>query len=460
MIFDAALGPLRDAVNSRMQAWKNFTMLRKDRLNFMEQLAARGQPVVEVPISLYRVYVLFDPDDIKEILVNQTRKVHKGMGLERAKEVLGEGLLTAEGDAHLRQRRLVQPAFHKQRLRGYGSAMIDCTAQYCRDLRDGETRDMHTEMMRLTLRIVGRTLFDIDTSADADEIGQCLHNFVQSFNFTLLPVYPLLRHLPLPQVRRIHATRAALDRYIYRIIDERRKSGRDHGDLLSMLIAATDGDGEGRSSLSDSQLRDECLTLLLAGHETTANALTWTLFLLSQHPAIEQRLLAEIDSVLGDRLPTVDDLPRLAYCEQVVAESLRLYPPAYAIARRVLEPLDLPSGTQLQPGGLAVIPIRVIHRLPKFYPDPERFDPDRFTPDRRASRPRFAYLPFSHGPRNCIGEHFAWMEAVLLLATLLQRAQFRLAPGQVVEPEPLITLRARYGMRMVIRERRPHSTAN
>jgi cytochrome P450 len=364
------------------------------------------------------------------------------------------GLLTAEGEAHLRQRRLAQPAFHRQRLRGYGSAMIDCTTQYRSRLVDGETRDMHSEMMKLTLHIVGRTLFDVDTSADADEIGQCLHSFLHSFNFTMLPFYPLVRNLPLPQVRRIHATREALDRYIYRIIEERRQSGRDHGDLLSMLIAATDGDGEGASSLTDSQLRDECVTLLLAGHETTANALTWTLYLLSQHPAVETRLLAELDAVLGDREPTVDDLPKLSYCEQVVAESLRLYPPAYAIARRVIEPVELSHDRRLATNSLAIVPIRMIHRLPRFYPDPLRFDPDRFTPEARASRPRFAYLPFSHGPRNCIGEHFAWMEAVLVLATLLQRYQFRLAPGQQVEPEPLITLRPRHGMQMRVCARR------
>jgi cytochrome P450 len=414
----------------------------------MEGLAARGEPLVEVTLANYHVSVLFDPDDIKEILVNQSRKVHKGLGLERAKEVLGEGLLTAEGDAHLRQRRLVQPAFHKQRLRGYGTAMVDCMARYRQTIADGEFRDMHQEMMRLTLAIVGRTLFDVDTSADADQIGQALHDFMQSFNFTMLPFYPLLKRLPLPQVRKIAATRASLDALIYRMIDERRRSGRDHGDLLSMLIAASEGEGEGQTSLSDVQLRDECITLILAGHETTANALTWTLYLLSQHPAVEARLLAEIDRVLAGRLPTVDDLPQLAYCEQVVAESLRLYPPAYAFARRVLEPIELNQGRRLQPGCLAIVPVRAIHRLPRFYPDPERFEPERFTAAARASRPRFAYLPFSHGPRNCIGEHFAWMEAVLILASLLQRFQFRLAPEQSIQPEPLITLRPRYGMRM------------
>lgn len=448
MMSDAALRLLPSSLRERAQAWQRFFTMRKDRLRFMEELAARGEPLIELKLAVYHVYVLFDPDDIKEILVNQTRKVHKGLGLERAKEVLGEGLLTAEGDAHLRQRRLVQPAFHKQRLRGYGSAMVDCTVRYRETIADGQTRDMHQEMMRLTLAIVGRTLFDVDTTADAEQIGQALHDFMQSFNFTMLPFYPFLKQLPLPQVRKIAATRASLDALIYRMIEERRRSGRDHGDLLSMLIAASEGEGEGRSSLSDVQLRDECITLILAGHETTANALTWTLYLLSQHPAIESRLLAEIDRVLGGRPPTVEDLPQLAYCEQVVAESLRLYPPAYAFARKVLEPIELNGGRRLEPNSLAIIPTRMIHRLPRFYPSPERFDPERFTPEAKASRPRFAYLPFSHGPRNCVGEHFAWMEAVLVLASLLQRFQFRLAPEQSIQPEPLITLRPRYGMRM------------
>lgn len=450
MMSDVAMRFLPPSVRDQAQAWLRFFSMRKDRLRFMEELAARGEPLIELQLAVYHVYVLFDPDDIKEILVNQTRKVHKGLGLERAKEVLGEGLLTAEGEAHRRQRRLVQPAFHKGRLRGYGEAMVDCTARYRQTIADGQIRDMHQEMMRLTLAIVGRTLFDVDTTADAEQIGQALHDFMQSFNFTMLPFYPLLKKLPfaLPQVRRITATRASLDSLIYRMIEERRRSGRDHGDLLSMLIAASDGEGEGRSTLSDVQLRDECITLILAGHETTANALTWTLYLLSQHPQVESRLLAEIDRVLAGRLPTVDDLPQLAYCEQVVAESLRLYPPAYAFARRVLEPIELNGGRRLKTNSLAIIPTRMIHRLPRFYPNPDRFEPERFTPEARASRPRFAYLPFSHGPRNCIGEHFAWMEAVLILAGLLQRFQFRLAPEQSIQPEPLITLRPRYGMRM------------
>lgn len=448
MIQTVARSLLPAKLRDRAEAWQQFFAMRRDRLGFMEKLAQRGEPLVELTLAIYHVYVLFDPDDIKEILVNQTRKVRKGLGLERAKEVLGEGLLTAEGEAHLRQRRLVQPAFHKQRLRGYGSAMVDCTARYRETLADGQIRDVHQEMMRLTLAVVGRALFDIDTSADEAQIGQALHDFLQSFNFTMLPFYPLVKALPLPQVRKIAASRASLDALIYRIIDERRRSGRDHGDLLSMLIAATEGEGEGKSSLSDQQLRDECITLILAGHETTANALTWTLYLLSQHPQIESRLLAEIDRVLGGRLPTVDDVPQLVYCEQVVAESLRLYPPVYAFARTVVEPIELGAGRRLEPGSLAIIPTRMIHRSPRYYPDPERFDPERFTPEARASRPRLAYLPFSYGPRNCIGEHFAWMEAVLILAGLLQRFQFRLAPGQSVEPEPLITLRPRYGMRM------------
>lgn len=448
MLSVAAERLLPSSLRQQIGAWQNFVRSRRDRLAFMAAFAARGEPIVEVTIATYHCYLLFDPDDIKEVLVNQPRKFRKGVGLERARHLLGDGILTSDGDEHLRRRRLVQPAFHKARLQGYGAAMIDCAAQYCAGLRDGETRDMHGEMMRLALHIVGRTLFDSDVMADASEVGQALEAFFQSFNFTLLPFYPLLRRLPLPQVRRIEQARAQLDRILYRIIDDRRRSGRDHGDLLSMLIAATDPEEGGQGALTDEQLRDECMTLLLAGHETTANALTWTLFLLSQHPAVEARLCAELDRVLAGRPPTAEDLPQLTYCEQVVAESLRMYPPAYAFSRRVIERAELTHGRVLQPGSLVFIPVWAMHHLPRYYPDPDRFDPDRFTAEARAARPRFAYLPFSAGPRNCIGEHFAWMEAILVLATLLSRYQFRLAPGQQVDTQPLITLRPRYGMRM------------
>lgn len=434
---------------SQLARWVNYLKLRRSRLPFVEEIVAKGD-LVHLEIGPYRVCFVSNPDYIHELLVNQARKVKKGVGLERVARLLGGGLLTSEGEHHHRQRRLSQPAFAKQRLQSYGAAMIDFTARYRDQLVDGQERDMHVEMMRLTLNIVGKTLFDADVEGDAVEIGQALSDFLHSFTFMLGPFFEYLEKLPLPPVRRLAAARTRLDRIMYRLIEERRRSGRDHGDLLSMLMGATDVEADG-GGMTDLQLRDECLTLLLAGHETTANALTWTLYLLSQHPAVETRLLAQIDEVLGPypngRLPTVADLPRLPYVEQVVAESLRLFPPAFMLARRVLEPVQLGSET-LAPSTLAVIPIWALHRSPRYFPDPLRFDPDRFTAEARAARPRHVYLPFSFGPRNCIGEHFAWMEAVLLLTVLSQRFQFRLAPGQKVVPQPVLTLRPMYGMRM------------
>jgi cytochrome P450 len=330
--------------------------------------------------------------------------------------------------------------------------MVEFAARYRDGLRDGEERDVLREMMRLTLGIVGKTIFDSDIERESVEVGRALDDFIDSFMFLVLPGFSLLEKLPLPAVRRLASARRGLDGVIYRMIAERRRSGRDHGDLLSMLIAATDAENDG-GKMSDEQLRDECVTIMLAGHETTANALTWTLYLLSQHPAIETRLLSVIDSTLGDRLPTVADLPRLGYVEQVLAEALRLYPPAFALARLIIEPVEL-DGYTMEPGALAIVPTWAIHRHPRYYPDPLRFDPERFTAEARAARPRFVYLPFGHGPRNCIGEHFAWMEGVLLLSTLLQRFQFRLVPGQRVEEASQLTLRPKYGMRMRIGTRR------
>jgi cytochrome P450 len=434
--------------------WVQFAQFRYDRLAFLSRLMEQSD-FVHLVVGNVNAYVVSSNDHVKEILINQNKKLHKGLGVERTRSVLGQGLLTAEDGLHHRQRRLVQPAFHRQRLQGYGTSMIDLTRRYAEKLVDGEYRDMHTEMMRLTLEIVGKTLFDADTSGSAAVIGEALHSFISNFNFILLPIYPLVEkyNLPLPAHLAMQRARKVLDAYIFGLIDDRRRTGRDHGDLLSMLLAAVDDEEDG-SGMSNEQLRDEIITLLLAGHETTANALTWTLYLLSQHPAIESRLLAELDTVLGSRPPTIEDYPKLAYTEQVFAESMRLYPPVYAFSRRVMEPVQIDDHT-IPPGAVVFVPIWAIHRKATYYPDPLRFDPDRFTPAARAARPRYSYLPFSHGPRNCIGEHFAWMEGVLVLATLYQRFLFRLAPGQRVEPQPLLTLRSKYGMNMRICARRP-----
>ncbi len=397
------------------------------------------------------IYLFSHPDLIRDVLVTNQKNFHKSRGLERAKRLLGNGLLTSEGEFHLRQRRLAQPAFHRQRIATYAGTMIDYAERTGARWQDGETVDMHNEMMRLTLGIVARTLFDADVDNEAAEIGAALTQAFESFNLAMLPFTELLEKLPLPAVRRFNAARDTLDRTIYRMIEERRRSGEDRGDLLSMLLLATDTEGDG-GGMSDLQLRDEALTIFLAGHETTANALTWTWYLVSQNPDVEAKLHAEVDAVLGDRAPCFEDLASLPYTRMVFAESMRLYPPAWAIGRRALEPFDV-RGYRIPKRAVVLMSQYIVHRLPEYFPDPERFDPERWTPEAQASRPKFSYFPFGGGTRVCIGEQFAWMEGVLLIAALSRKWRMNLVPGHPVEVQPLITLRPKHGMSMTVHKR-------
>jgi cytochrome P450 len=303
------------------------------------------------------------------------------------------------------------------------------------------------EMMALTLGIVAKTLFDADVAGEAKEIGASLTTVVSFFPRFTLPFAELLHRLPLPSNRRFEQARTRLDATVYRMIAERRRCGEDRGDLLSMLLSARDEEGDG-TGMSDLQLRDELMTLFLAGHETTANALTWTFYLLAQNPEQEARLYAELDEVLGAEPPSPEDAVRLPFVERVFAESMRLYPPAWGIGRRTLEEVIL-GGYAIPEGSHVATSPWVTHRDPRFWPDPLRFDPDRFLPEAKAARPKFAYFPFGGGARVCIGESFAWMEGILIVAALAQRWRFRLAPGPAVAPQPLITLRPRHGIRMV-----------
>jgi cytochrome P450 len=402
-------------------------------------------------IGPQHLFLFSHPDLIRDVLVTNGRHFHKSRGLERAKRLLGNGLLTSEGEFHLRQRRLAQPAFHKHRIASYAVTMSDYAARTSERWRDGQTLDMHTEMMRLTLGIVARTLFDADVENEAAEIGEALTRAFESFNFAMLPFTEYLEKLPLPSVRRFNSARDTLDRTIYRMIDERRLSGEDKGDLLSMLLMATDTEGDG-GGMSDLQLRDEALTIFLAGHETTANALTWTWYLLSQHPQVEATLHAEIDAALNGRVPAYDDMPSLPYTRMVLAESMRLYPPAWAIGRRALESFDA-RGFTIPKRSVVLMSQYIVHRDARFFPNPERFDPDRWKPEAVAQRPKFSYFPFGGGNRVCIGEQFAWMEGVLLIAALAQKWRMRLVSGHPVEVQPLITLRPRHGMRMFLEKR-------
>ena len=424
----------------------------RDPLAFLEGVAAQYGDIARVPLGAETLYLVNHPDLIRDVLVTQHRHFHKGRGLERAKNLLGEGLLTSEDDLHLRQRRLSQPAFHRQRIAAYGATMAAYGASRRDRWQPGTVIDVHREMMALTLAIVGKTLFDADVEDEAAEIGEALTTTFESFNFLFyLPFGELLERIPLPVTRRFRKARSRLDATIYRLIRERRATGTDRGDLLSMLILAHDTEGDG-GRMTDLQLRDEAMTLFLAGHETTANALTWTWYLLSQHPDVEARLHAEIDEALGARLATADDVPRLPYTRMILTEAMRLYPPAWIVGRRAVVPVEI-RGFTIPARAIVLLCQYITHRDARWFPDPDRFDPDRWTPDRAAEHPKFSYFPFGGGPRVCIGEPFAWMEGVILLATIAQRWRLRLVPGHPIALQPIITLRPRYGMRMVVDER-------
>lgn len=373
----------------------------------------------------------------------------KGRGLERAKRLLGEGLLTSEGELHLRQRRLMQPAFHRRRIEAYGEIMADHAVQTRDRWQDGQTIDMSAEMMRLTLAIVGKTLFGANVEAEAGEIRRALTEAIHLFHVLILPGAERLERLPLPFVRRFRAARAQLDAVIYRLIAEHRRSGGDRGDLLSMLLSAQDEDA---SRMTDAQVRDEAMTIFLAGHDTTANALTWTWYLLSLNPEAEDTLHEELAATLAGRAPTLDDLPRLPYTRAVISEAMRLYPPAWILGRRALADYSVGGFTIPRDSVLLLAPV-VTQVDPRWFPDPLCFDPSRWlSEEAQSSRPRFAYFPFGGGPRICIGEQFAWMESVLLLATLAARWQARLTSGPPVVPEPIITLRPKHGIPMTLHQ--------
>lgn len=425
---------------------------RRDPLQLLTSLHDEYGDVVRVRLLGQDVYLLCHPDAVREVLETPYGRFHKGRGLERARRLLGDGLLTSEDQLHQRQRRLVQPAFHRARLTGYGEVMTRHAEDLGRAWQPGEAVDMNLEMMRLTRRIVAKTLFDYDIRDRTDEIDAAMATLVGGANIgSLLMAWPWTERLPFSPAGRLRRATEQLDDLIYRMIAERRASGRDHGDLLSMLLIAQDEAGDG-ATMSDQQVRDEALTLFLAGHETTANALSWTWFLLASHPEVAERLHVELDGVLGGRAPTTDDLSALVYTRQVLSESMRLYPPAWTIGRRALLPHQVGAWT-IPAGALVLMPQWVLQRDARWFPDPTRFDPDRWLPDQAAQRPRYSYFPFGGGLRRCVGEAFAWMEGTLLLAALAQDWAPRLQPGAAPEPLPRITLRPKGGLPMVLERR-------
>lgn len=424
--------------------------LKGDPLSFLAGCAREFGDVSSFRVLGFPVFLFAAPPDVECILATKSGSFAKGRGLRAGNRLFGRGLLTSEGELWRRQRKLAQPAFHRERVAGYAEVMTELAEERAGRWRSGETRDLHDEMMSLTLAIVGRTLFSTDVTGVASDVGEALKVALEEFPPMLNPLRRVLAGiLPTPRNLRLKRSVERLDRLVNGIIAGRRRSGRDAGDLLSMLLAARDEEGR---PMSDRQLRDEAMTLFLAGHETTAIAITWALYLLSQDGAAQERLGLELDAVLAGRPAAFADLEALPFASAVVREAMRLYPPAWAVGRLAVE--DVEIGATLVPKGASVLVSPwVTHRDPRLYREPERFVPDRWLDGEAPRLPRFAYFPFGGGPRVCIGSAFAHAEAVLVLAAIARRFRVRLAPGQEIGLWPSVTLRPRHGMRVVLEAR-------
>jgi cytochrome P450 len=431
-----------------LRRWSLGPLNNDDPLGYFSGLVREYGDLVGLRILNFRILLLNHPDHIEDVLVNHPRKFIKGRVLKANKRVFGSGLLTSEGDFWLRQRRLAQPAFHRARIATYASTMVEYTERLLNEWQDGEERDIHKEMMRLTLQIVGKTLFDADVERHAHDVGKSMELLLElgaDFRRTVLVPH----WLPTPANFRLELAIRKIEKVLYRMIAEKRASGREGSDLLSMLLAAQDEDG---SHMTDKQLRDEAITLFLAGHETTANTLSWTWWLLAQNPSVEAKFHNELRNVLGGRAPSMNDLPKLAYTNHIITESMRLYPPAWGTARTAIENHEIAGYSVPKNSGVSFAQWTV-HRDARWYDVPQEFRPERWEGDLMKRLPRFAYFPFGGGPRQCIGNSFALMEAALILATIAQQYRFRLVEGHPVVPLASITLRPRHGIRAVLEAR-------
>ena len=423
----------------------------RDILGFYSRSQREYGDVVQMDLAGWRSFLVSHPDAIETVLVTNHRNFIKHTFFWRhVTTMFGQGLLTAEGSHWVQQRKLIQPAFHRDRINSYGEVMVECSERILEGWRDGQTRDVHADMMRVTMEIVVRTLFGSGVSdEDATAVSDAFNVAIDEIAVRFQRPFKIPDWIPVPSNVRFNRAVRELDRLMYGLIRARRASEERGSDLLSMLVDTRDDDGE---AMSEKQLRDEAITLFLAGHETTAIALSWTWYLLSENPAAAAKLHEELDRVLAGRAPTVEDLPRLEYANRVVLESMRLYPPAYAFGREALEDCEV-AGYRVPKGSSVFMMPWILHRDARWFPNPEAFDPDRWQGDFAKRLPAFAYLPFGGGPRRCIGNTFAMMEAVLLLATMARRYELKLVPGHRVEPFASITLRPRYGMKMTVAAR-------
>ncbi|MBZ4417376.1 cytochrome P450 [Myxococcus sp. RHSTA-1-4] len=434
--------------------WGSLRERRKESLSFFLRMHREYGPVAQWRMGpVNRVISLVDPEHVRHVLVEHVGRYTKGAGAQRLSAMLGNGLLTSEGDFWKRQRRLAQPAFHRERLVPMVRVMEEEGRRMLERWRErpdpSAPLDLAEEMARTTLSIASRALFSTQVIGEAGRVLPALTVAQQEVNGRVLALLPLPLALPTPGNRAFLRARRTLDAVVFDIIARRRRGETTGQDLLAMLMEARDADtGEG---MTDAQLRDELMTLFIAGYETTANALSWTWSLLSQHPEVEERARAEVARVLGERAPEAEDIPKLRYLSQVLEESMRIHPPAWVLVRQALEE-DVLDGIRIPADPRLIVAISpwTLHRQPDLWPDPERFDPDRFSPERAAGRPRMAYLPFGAGQRLCIGTHFAMMEMVLLLAQVLRRYRLRRVPGTKEHEEPLVALRPKGGVPMFL----------
>ena len=421
-------------------------------LEFFRDLKETCGDAARFTLFRERFLLFSDPALVNEVLVTKQHSFRKGKALEGARIFLGNSLLVSEGEEHTHQRRLIQPAFHRGRIAGYAVLMAEKAKEWADAQRAGAEIDFAVEMNRLTLAVVAATLFGSDVDAEAGEIAESLTVIIENFNRMLLPFWKILRRLPTRKNFRLLAAQKKLDATIYRLISQRRQEGRDRGDLLSMLLAAEDAENP-QKRLTDVEVRDQAMTLFLAGHETTANALAWTWHLLTQHEKVRAKMKAEVDAVLGpDRLPGLDDAAMLPYTTAVFSEAMRIFPPVWVVGRRALE--DVTIGDYEVPRRTIVITSQyLIHRDERFWPDPLAFCPERWLDEQaQAARPKFAYFPFGGGGRVCIGEGFAWTEGVLILAVMARRWRFEAAADLKADVNPTVTLRPKHGLKMIVRE--------
>src|SRR4030088_2509719 len=415
----------------------------RDPLQFFEDLQSGSEPIARMRIAGTKVFYLREPDLIREMLVTLVPNFHKSRGLERAKALLGEGLLTSEGELHRQQRKLIQPVFHHGNLKDIAIIMRERARQRAESWGAGQTLNLNQEMHALTLTIVAEALFGTEVGERTGRVSQLMETVMETFFLFMSPLASLFEFFGHPKLKRAAKARRELSAIVQTMIDERRKTNQTRKDLLTLLFAAQDP--ETGLGMSDEQLRDEVMTLFLAGHETTANALGWTIYLLTQHPDIAERLAAAADDLESELGIKDDDL-----LSRVIRESLRLYPPVWAVGRRATQ--DLPIGGTEGPKGAIVLACQwALHRSDRYFSNPIQFDPDRWMSDDQRALPKYAFFPFGGGPRSCIGEGFAWMELRIVLTEILRRWRFEMAPGQTVKPKASITLRPERPIQVIVR---------